>query len=726
MTDQLITLSIDNIARTDFEIWAQQVLQTTEGYRFEPTGGIHDGGQDGYVRVLEGAPTHFMQISKQADTRTKIKTTIEDIRKTRTIERLTYVTSQVEAQRDIIEAKWSKEFGVRIVIHDQRWLLIQASLYSQLETSLYGYVRPLIDGLTKAANVKRELNFSDRLSILTYLEAEAKSLPASESFQSLCLDTVIYDYLIGTDVQKDIFKTLSEIESALEKNCANVIMKAPVSVEARLEYLCSKENFPRIRKHPGGKFALPYEVRNQFDESNVALKNCEDIFVGSVAKRVEEERKGKELSLREFIIPAIRFAIVETFRRQAINFVHSFSEISTEPNIDVFSIFEQYFETEGVPIDLLDECKASAANVFRRICYSSTIEEREYLQLLLKYFSVKFVMDGDVAVTEYFSEMAHRLKIYLGTDIIVRCLSEVFISPGSQGMTNALRTLQGSGVKLHITRQVLNEVFSHIHATYLTFKNEYEDWYRWGSVEQGKNSDRILIRAFFYAYCEPLGHTRKPRDWTDFLNQFGSAAWFTEPKRNMDDFGSFLIDKYGFVFIELGELTNKIDGKLADTIAKEILVLRERESTEGRKKLALNDAQMALYINAVRAENNERVTTSLYGYDTWWMTEETRVLKHLKQHGQHDDVVMLPQFLINHYMLDPARLVSKRDAKNDLTPSLFGLRITDRVAPGELKKFLKAVGHLGELDEAAARARIRSAANGLKKGRPSRTQNGHA
>lgn len=726
MSEQLISLSINNISRTDFEIWAQQVLQTTEGYRFEPTGGVHDGGQDGFARAIEGSPTHFMQISKQEDTRAKVRKTIEDIRKTRDIERLTYITSQVEAQRDIAEATWSKEFGVRIVIHDQRWLLIQASLYPQLESSLYGYVRQLVDSLTKATNVKRELNFSDRLSILTYLEAEARSLPSSESFQSLCLDTVIYDILIGTDAQEGKFLTLTEIEHTLKKHSANVVAKAPVSIEERLDYLCSKSNFPRIRKHPGGRFALPYEVRNQFDASNVALKNCEDIFVGCVAKRVGEERNGKEPSLHEYIIPAVRFAITETFSRQAINFVRSFSEINAEPNIEVFSIFEQYFESETVPVDLVEECKESAANVFRRICYSSTSDERDYLQLLLKYFSVKFVMDGDIAVTQYFSEMAHRLKIYLGTDIIVRCLSEVFISPGSRGMTNALKTLQSSGVKLHITRQVLDEVFSHIHATYLTFKNDYEQWYRWGGLEQGRNSDRILIRAFFYAYYEPEGHTRKPRDWTDFLNQFGSAAWFSEPKRNIDDFGSFLVDKFSFVFVELGELAEKIDGKLAETMAQEILVLREKETTEGRRKLALNDAQMALYINAVRAENNERVTSSLYGYDTWWMTEETRVLKLLKQHGQHDDVVMLPQFLINHYMLDPARLASKGKESSDLTPSLFGLRITDRVAPRELKKFLKAVGHIGELDEAAARARIRSAANQLKKGRISRPYNGNA
>lgn len=719
MTDQLISLSIDQISTPDFEIWVQKVLQVTEGYKFEPTGGMHDGGQDGFIRAIQGSTDHFVQISKQENTRAKIRTTIEDIRKTRTIRRLIYVTSQSEPQRDILEARWSKEFSVRIEIRDRRWLLIQASLYDELRDSLYGYVRSLIDSLQRAGTVKKELNYSDRLSILTYLEAEAHSLPSSENFQNLCLDTIIYDCLIGTNPQKGIFKTLEVIETELKQNSPKVISKAPTSVSERLNFLSSKGNLPRIRKHPGDKYALPYEVRNQFDSNNLALKTREDAFIASVSKRVDEECKGKNEAIRDHIAPAVRFAIVETFRRQAMNFASSFSEISSDPNIEVFSIFNSYFDSVSVRPELVEESKDTASNVFRRICYSSNQDEREYLELLLKYFSVKFLMDGDVAVTQYFSEMATRLRIYLGTDVIVRCLSETFVRDRSRGMINALKTLQSAGVNLNITRQVVNETFSHIHTTYLTFRNDYESWYRLGSLDAAKNCDRILIRAFFYAYFEPEGHTRRPRDWSDFLNQMGNASWFTDPKRNIDDFGSFLVDKFGFEFTELQELTMKIDNDLAQTVADDILAAREKESTSGNQILALNDAQMALYINAERQERKERITNNLYGYDTWWMTEETHVLRILKRHGQHDDVVMLPQFLINHYILDPSRRRSVRE-NGAITPTLFGLRITDRVEPREMKKFLRAVGEFAELDEASARARIRSAAITLKKSRTSR------
>ncbi|MCP4409382.1 MAG: hypothetical protein GY807_16855 [Gammaproteobacteria bacterium] len=717
MSDKLVSSSIDYISKTDFELWVQRVLLVTDHYSFEPTGGIHDGGQDGFIRPLNGDPNHYVQISKQQDTRGKVRDTLNTIKKDRVINRLTYVTSQAEPERDILEAKLTKDFEVKVIIHDQRWLVIQAGLYEQLEQSLFGYARGLIDSLQSARAVKRELNFSDRLSIVTYLEAQARSLPASESFQNLCLDTLVYEALIGTDPEKGLFKTGEQMLQDLEKNHKSVLSKAPTRLSDRLIWLSSKENFPRIRKHPDDQYALPYEVRNQFDERNLALNTMEDAFIGSISRRVDAELADRADELRRYVIHAVQFAVAETFHQQAVNFVSSFTDVSPDPDIEVFSIIDRFLEEESLDGDVHEECKSAAANIFRRVCYSSNAQEREYLELLMKYFSVKFVMDGDIAVNNYFTEMAKRLRIYLGTDIIVRCLSETFVNPASRGMTNALRKLQSAGVKLHMTRQVAGEVFSHLHLTYLTFRDEYESWYRLGSLDAAKNCDKILIRAFFYAFFEPEGHTRKPRDWSDFLNQFGSASWFSDPKRNLDEFASFLVDKYEFEFVELGDLLAKISLPLAEKMARDILDQREKVDSIGNQILAHNDARMALFVNAERAENNERVTSDLYGYNTWWMTEETKVLRVLKKFGQHDDVVMQPQFLINHYLLDPRRV---RDAASDpypVTPTLFGLRITDRVQPSDMKKFLNAVGEYAQLEEPAARAKIRAAANKLKRSR---------
>ena len=713
MSDKLISLAIDNISSTDFETWVQKVLTTSEGIDFAPTGGIHDGGQDGFIREIEGQSTHFIQITKQEDTRTKVRETVEAIRKQRKLDQLTFVTSQVEQNRDLLEAKWAKEFSIKLRIHDRSWLLVRASLDVTLKDELYGYVKGLLDELNRTTKVRRQIRKQDRLSIVTYLEAQAKSLPKAEDFQNICLDTVIYDAMQGTDPAEEKFKTSDELRSELELSHAQLLAKAPTKLEDRLELLSSKSNYPRLRKHPGDKFALPYEVRSQFGEFNLSIQNQEDNFLACLSSRIREQAPELSSELHGKVLNIARDALHETFRQQAMNFANSFSTSNEEVNIEVFSIITEISEELELDAAELEVARELTAMVLRRTCYSSEEDERAFLETLMKYYTVQFVMHGDAVVSEYFSEMSRRLRVYLGTDIIVRCLSETFVKEKSRGMTNALSKIKRGGVTLKLTRRTLEEVFSHLHKTYLIFRNDFENWYRNGSLQEIMQSDRILIRAFGYAYFEPIGHTRQPRDWSDFLNQFGRASWFADPERNVDDFGSFLIEKYGCEFVELDGVTSKIDTELAQEIADGILDARDKGTTSGYAKLALNDAHMALLIAAERNELGERVTTDLYGYNTWWMTEETKVLRELRKRDLPANIVMHPQFLINHLMLDHMSESIDSDG-NDLTPTLFGLRITDRVPSASLKQFLDVVRDIAELEETTQRARIRAAANRLK------------
>lgn len=715
MSDQLISLAIDNISKVDFESWVQKVLSKTEGINFAPTGGIHDGGQDGFIRNISGNSKHFVQITKQVDTRTKFKSTVEAIRKHRKIEQLTFVTSQIEQNRDLLEAKWGQEFNLRLRIHDRSWLLVRASLDQTLKDELYGCVRGLLDELNRATTVRQHIGRHDRLSIVTYLEAQARSLPNADDFQSICLDTAVYSSLQGTDPAEEKFKTLDELQKELKHSHSQLLAKSPVTLEARLEFLSSKKNFPRLRKHKGDKFALPYEVRSRFGEFNISIQNQEDMFLSSVSSRIRNESQDLEDGFHGKIIVLVRDAIHETFRQQAINFSASFSDSTDDANIEVFSIIENISnELEFTPTER-ELAKDISSAVFRKLCYSPDSSEQDFLEVLMKYYTIQFIMHGDAVIHQYFSEMAKRLRIYIGTDIIVRCLSEAFVKEKSRGMSNAIKRIQQGGVKVRMTRRTLEEVYSHMHTTYLTFRNDFEGWYRKGSLRDIMQSDRILIRAFGYAYFEPLSHTRQPRDWTDFLNQFGSASWFSEPDRNVDEFGSFLIEKFGFEFQENNDVISRIDTELAQEIADDVLNSRDRGTSSGYAKLALNDAQMALLITAERSERSERVTTDLYGYNTWWMTEEAKVLRALRRRGLPSDIVMHPQFLINHLLMEHLGRADGGRAR-DLTPTLFGLRITDRVPQTAMREFLDAVRDIGELDDAAQRARIRSAANRLKRG----------
>ena len=76
---------------------------------------------------------------------------------------------------------------------------------------------------------------------------------------------------------------------------------------------------------------------------------------------------------------------------------------------------------------------------------------------------------------------------------------------------------------------------------------------------------------------------------------------------------------------------------------------------------------------------------------------------------------MHPQFLMNHYILDPKIVKGTKPETRLIMPSLFGLRITDRIPPSEMRQFINSIGDLAGLGESAQRARIRSATNDLKR-----------
>lgn len=436
LSDQLISLAIDNISQTDFEVWAQKVLVISEGTNFAPTGGIHDGGQDGFVREIDGQPTHYIQITKQKDTRKKVRETVEAIRKERKLDQLTLITSQVEQNRDLLEAAWGKEFALRLRIHDRSWLLAWTSLNVELKNELYGYVRILIEELNRATTVRQQVRRQDRLSIVTYLEAQARSLPSSEDFQNICLDTIVYTALQGTDPAEEKFKSFSEIESELKSSHSQLLAKAPTPLEDRLEFLSSKQNIPRLRKHPGEKYALPFEVRSQFGDFNASIANQEDMFLASLSSRIRAQASELDVEFHGKILSLVRDSLHETFRQQAMNFANSFAKSTDDADIEVFEIIERLseeLEFDPAEAELANEL---AATVFRKVCYASDESERAFLETLMKYYTVQFVMHGDAVVSQYFSEMSKRLRVYLGTDIIVRCLSETFVKEKSRGMTN--------------------------------------------------------------------------------------------------------------------------------------------------------------------------------------------------------------------------------------------------------------------------------------------------
>lgn len=135
LTDLAIAvLALSEGKETDFEIFGQAALQISLGMDFEPAGGLHDRGIDGFFRVVAGRPDRYVQISKQQDYKTKISKTLKALEKNgRKVAALTYVTPLRIADKDIVEADFERDTNVAIRIRDLSWLTLQLQRFPELE-----------------------------------------------------------------------------------------------------------------------------------------------------------------------------------------------------------------------------------------------------------------------------------------------------------------------------------------------------------------------------------------------------------------------------------------------------------------------------------------------------------------------------------------------------------------------------------------------------------------
>ncbi|HBY0520361.1 TPA: hypothetical protein MIO45_28495, partial [Klebsiella pneumoniae subsp. pneumoniae] len=143
--------------------------------------------------------------------------------------------------------------------------------------------------------------------------------------------------------------------------------------------------------------------------------------------------------------------------------------------------------------------------------------QRQYLLQLSKTFVLLFTLKADPRIVDYFSSMCSKFTLFLGSDIIVKALSERYLSKEDQQCKNLLQSAAISGVKLRMATAVLEEVYTHIRNTNYEFNNHFRSIEPHINKEIARNSSKILIRAYFYAKEAGL-----IRSWEGFINQFVS------------------------------------------------------------------------------------------------------------------------------------------------------------------------------------------------------------
>jgi hypothetical protein len=202
-----------------FEDFVHCFLGSVLTYEFIPVGGSKDGGIDGieHIYSLKGKESNIFQISTESDVRGKIKDTILKLRRNnRSIDHLTYVSNRNVLNKDRLCDDFFDEYGIPLRIFDINWLSRHSNYSTSAINCYYSFIDSYLHEFKKPDKsiVVSDLDSDPR--IFVYLRQQLERSKDTVKIDEIVADGLIMYALEGTDPDKGLFKTKSEIEEIVK------------------------------------------------------------------------------------------------------------------------------------------------------------------------------------------------------------------------------------------------------------------------------------------------------------------------------------------------------------------------------------------------------------------------------------------------------------------------------------------------------------------------------
>ena len=124
---------------------------------------------------------------------------------------------------------------------------------------------------------------------------------------------------------------------------------------------------------------------------------------------------------------------------------------------------------------------------------------------------------------------------------------------------------------------------------------------------------------------------------------------------------------------------------------------------------------MVLSVYGKRRAIGEEHKANPYGYRTWWLTHESRVLQATVdlEHERGSRYIMRPEFLLNFIAFSPTG-EEVRKAYEAVFPTLLGIKLSNRMREDLFRKLMQDASNLATIDDARTRVKMSEYSNRLK------------
>ncbi len=666
-------------------------------------------------------PTVFFQASKEIHTAAKITKTVRRLREVdRDLRTLIYATSRQVSYIDKMQIDLSDDLNCNIRIFDGSYFVKHANYDPDVQAAFRSYLSPSIAFIHDwvAPSYPSSPTFKDARVVLAFLGQEVeRRLGTTKTMESVC-DALILWALEGTNPDKLMseYDIITKVESVIPT--AKTFMRG--CVHERLRRLSRKRSGDRLINIYGkqGRYCLPHESRLLLDAHTIEDESLKVEVSSSFGNRIVAAGGGEYGTNIVSTITIILHRTLEImFERQGFDATAHFlanddmTGRTLEPR-PIIEIAEEQMNLVELPKSKKAGILSLIKEVLRGVFYQSSPCERSFCSRLVRTYILLFVVKNTPEVIEYFNTMAKTMILYIGSDLIIRAISEFYLDKNDQMTVNALSIIRQAGSKLLFTQSMLEEVHSHIHASHREYENVYLEVESLVDHALASQSDRILIRSYYYAKLN-VQNTDRPRTWSQYLDNFVTSSKLSAPTSpvSMRSLRDTLCNRLGLEYEPRLLADASINPEELRTLSAKIADMRPRK----RQEMATNDAMMILRVDALRRQKEDSASNP-YGYRTWYLTQDTvsnlaTGMSFPSRRG--NKYVMRPEFLINYIAYNPTNAQVK-ESLGTIFPSVLGVRLGERLDPQTLHEVMAQIRTANRKDPARASSIVSEHADALK------------
>src|ERR1035437_304784 len=165
--------------------------------------------------------------------------------------------------------------------------------------------------------------------------------------------------------------------------------------------------------------------------------------------------------------------------------------------------------------------------------------------------------------------MGGDFRWFVGSDQIVRALSERYLSEADRMTQNTILMAARTGAKLILTEPVLEEVVSHLRACDNEHHGHINAIEHRFEYDFAREVPHIMLRAYLYARLNPNLGKQQPKNWPAFVNQFCSHATL-HSSIAFDDVRQYLQTKFGLAYESADDLARLVDEEQVVDLTKKL------------------------------------------------------------------------------------------------------------------------------------------------------------